>query len=75
MERFVANKAIGISAAPSDIKLIAAFYQSALTAMVLNWIGGGMKQEPQQVIQRIGRLFDGNIDASLRRSAQLNDKW
>ena len=46
-------------------------YQSALTEMVLNWIGQGMKEDGLEMITRIGQLFDGNIRASLKRSENL----
>lgn len=75
MLRYVEKMSEGISAAGSDKKLIAFFYQSALTETVLHWISNGMKEDPEEVIRRIGMLFDGNIRLSLERSAHLNDKW
>ncbi|MEW9125178.1 MAG: TetR-like C-terminal domain-containing protein, partial [Thermotaleaceae bacterium] len=56
-----------------DKKLIASFYQCALTEMVLRWISSGMKEEPETIIRRIGKLFNGNIELSLKRSANLDD--
>lgn len=57
-----------IRAKESDVRLINLFYQSALTDMVLRWIAGGMKEDPESMIYRIGELFDGNIETSLKRS-------
>ena len=31
-----------------------------------------MKEDPDTIIRRIGQLFDGNIELSLKRSANLN---
>jgi len=75
MIRYVEKVNDGISAFSGDIKLIASFYQCALTEMVLQWIASGMKEDPDTVIRRIGKLFDGNIELSLKRSAGLKDAW
>ncbi len=73
MNRYVEKVSEGISASLEDRKLIASFYQCALTEMVLRWISSGMKEDPDTIIRRIGQLFDGNIELSLKRSAGLND--
>ena len=73
MSRYVEKVCDGISASSGDKKLIASFYQCALTEMVLRWIASGMKEDPDTIIRRIGRLFDGHIALSLKRSAGLND--
>ncbi|ENK1242834.1 TetR/AcrR family transcriptional regulator [Clostridium sporogenes] len=73
MIRYIERVSDGISASLEDIKLIASFYQCALTEMVVQWIAAGMKEDPDTIIRRIGQLFDGNIELSLKRSANLND--
>lgn len=73
MNRYVEKVSDGISASSGDKKLIASFYQCALTEMVLRWIASGMKEDPDTIISQIGRLFDGHIALSLMRSAGLND--
>ena len=71
MRRYVERQCEGIHASQGDKDIIAQFYQSALTEMVLNWIGQGMKEDGLEMITRIGQLFDGNIRASLKRSENL----
>lgn len=73
MIRYVEKVSDGISASSRDRKLIASFYQCALTEMVLRWIAAGMKEDPDTIVRQIGQLFDGNIELSLKRSADLND--
>lgn len=73
MIRYVEKVSDGISASLGDRKLIASFYQCALTEMVLHWIATGMKEDPDTIVRRIGYLFDGNIELSLKRSAGLTD--
>ena len=71
MSRYVERESEGIHASQEDKNVIAQFYQSALTEMVLNWIGQGMKEDGLEMIIRIGQLFDGNIRASLKRRENL----
>ena len=71
MRRYVERQNEGIHASQGDKDIIAQFYQSALTEMVFNWIGQGMKEDGLEMITRIGQLFDGNIRASLKRSENL----
>ncbi|MBU5270487.1 TetR/AcrR family transcriptional regulator [Clostridium cochlearium] len=73
MTLYIEKISNGISASSGDKKLIASFYQCALTEMVLRWISSGMKEEPETIIRRIGKLFNGNIELSLKRSANLDD--
>ena len=71
MRRYVERQSEGIHASQGDKDIIVQIYQSALTEMVLNWIGQGMKEDGLEMITRIGQLFDGNIRASLKRSENL----
>lgn len=72
MIRYVDRVSQGIIVSLKDKKLIASFYQCALTEMVMRWISSGMKEDPDTIIRRIGQLFDGNIVLSLKRSESLN---
>ncbi|HIX70910.1 MULTISPECIES: TetR/AcrR family transcriptional regulator [Enterococcus] len=72
MTRYVKRVSANIPAKELDQLLIARFYQAALTEMLLRWIATGMKEDPQKVISRIGLLFDGNIELSLKRSTELD---
>ncbi len=68
MIRHIDKVSENIPATDEDKKLIAYFYQCALTEMLLRWISCGMDDDPRKVILRIGKLFDGNIEMSLKRS-------
>lgn len=71
MGSYVVKQNQSIDSHEEDIVLISSFYQCALTEMVLRWILNGMKEDPKEVIGRIGKLFDGNIKISLKRSEEL----
>lgn len=72
MDRYVKKIGKGIEASTYDMKLISTFYQCALTEMVIQWISKDMKEDPDLIIRRIGKLFDGNIKLSLQRSEKFN---
>ena len=72
MSRYVERVSDGILASSEDKGLIVSFYQCALTEMVVRWIASGMKEDPDTIIRRVGELFDGNIELSLKRSEKLN---
>jgi AcrR family transcriptional regulator len=69
MKRFVAGICPDEPAKQEDRELIAHFYGCALTEILMRWLSGGMKQKPEDMIRRIGFLFDGSIEEALRRSA------
>ena len=66
MLRFVLAQNQNIGAPEHTCKVIAQFYQGALTQMVLQWVATDMKDDPAQYIRYVGALFDGNIARSLR---------
>ena len=41
------------------------FYKYAYVGLMLDWIRGGMKEDPQGIIDRLGRLMHGNIAKAL----------
>jgi len=53
-----------------DKKFIADFYSHAFVGIFLDWIRGGMKQEPEKFIEMMGRMLNGSIYDVLRRSAK-----
>lgn len=62
-----------ITAKEGDKRLVADFYRAALVGLLDKWIQDGMKESPEEVIFRLGKLFDGNIERSLRISETLDD--
>ena len=71
MLRFVTAQNKEIGAPDATCQVIAQFYQGALTQMLLQWVSTDMKDDPARLIRYIGKLFDGNIEASLRRGLEV----
>ncbi|MDO5301525.1 MAG: TetR-like C-terminal domain-containing protein [Tissierellia bacterium] len=61
----------GIRAQEGDRALIVAFYQAALAGLLIQWMEEGMEASYEAIIFRTGKLFDGNIERSLRISQEL----
>ena len=63
----------GICAQEADKRLVIDFYRAALVGLMDKWVQEGMQTSPEEAILRIGQLFDGNIERSLRISASLSE--
>lgn len=63
----------GIRAQEADKRLVIDFYRAALVGLMDKWVQEGMQTSPEEAILRIGQLFDGNIERSLRISASLSE--
>ena len=46
------------------------FYRKALIGMMMDWMAHGMKEDPEQIIKRLGQLLDGNIRRILIASVE-----
>lgn len=71
MNKYVRRQAEKTKAQAIDIKLIAYFYQCALSSALIQWVATDMKTDPKVITRRIGDLMDGNILLSLKRSEGL----
>lgn len=70
MHRFVEQEAAERKISKEDKQLIADFYRAALVGMILDWLGSGMKYDPVNRIQRLGRILKGNIELALERAEE-----
>ena len=71
MRKYVRRVAKDTKAQEIDIKLITYFYQCALSSSLVEWVATDMKTDPKLVTRRLGKLMDGNILESLKRSEKL----
>ena len=67
MLSYVRKEAEGLNVSESQIMALARFYTAALAGLTLEWIGSGMKGEPNLFIDDLGGMLDGNIRPSLER--------
>ena len=57
----VEEKSAGMALDEGDKRFIAGFYEYAFVGVMLEWIGGNMKEEPAVIVGRVSRLVHGNI--------------
>ena len=61
----VEEKAVGMDVHDTDKEFIANFYKFAFVGLMLDWIKDGMKKDPQQIIDRLSVLIEGDITRAL----------
>lgn len=59
--------ALGIPVRKEDKSFIADFYKYGFVGLILDWIGSGMKEEPQAITDRLSLVIHGNITVALGR--------
>jgi len=63
----VEQVAADMHVADEDRKFIADFYKYAFSGMLLEWVGSGMKADPNMLVDRIETLCKGDIRRGLER--------
>ena len=63
----VEEQATGRNVREEDKKFIADFYKYAFVGLMLEWIRGGMKQDPAQIVGRLAVLIHGDIARALEK--------
>lgn len=59
------EKGAGMSVKQEDKMFIANFYNYAFVGLMLEWVRGGMKEEPQHMIDQLAPLMQGNLARAL----------
>ena len=74
MSKYIENECLSknIEATEEDKTLVTNFYRIALVGLLDKWVLDGMEKSPDDFIYRLGKLFDGNIERSLRISESLS---
>ena len=70
--KFIDNvsKALKLSVSDDDKKFIASFYKYAIVGIVLDWLEGGMKNEPDELIERLSKLLSGTLKTVLENAVK-----
>ena len=63
----VEEQASNMTVRQEDKEFIAHVYKYAFVGLMLDWIRGGMKAEPQPLIDRLALVIHGNLAAALAR--------
>ena len=63
----VEEKCKGIAIADGDKRFIADFYKYAFVGLVQEWIENGMEENPEEIINKLSLMLDGNFDNAIKR--------
>lgn len=63
----VEEKAVGMHVRDDDKKFIADFYKFGFVGLILEWIRGGMKEDPEEIIKHLSTLIQGDFTRALEK--------
>ncbi|HHY28267.1 MAG TPA: TetR family transcriptional regulator [Desulfitobacterium dehalogenans] len=63
----IEEKAVGMEVRDTDKEFIANFYKFAFVGLMLDWIKDGMRKDPQQIIDRLSILIEGDMTRALNK--------
>ena len=66
MKNVVDEKSCGWSIIDEDKKYIADFYKYAFVGVLLEWIRDDMREQPEEIVERVGKIADGTIELALK---------
>ncbi|MCM1273031.1 MAG: TetR/AcrR family transcriptional regulator [Clostridium sp.] len=67
MMDFVRGQAEGLDVSEKNITYISLFYKHAVVGIILEWLQRDMKDNAEEVILDLSKIFDGNIRLTLER--------
>ena len=65
-----ASKQLKLDVSDEDKKFIASFYKYAIVGIVLDWLEGGMKSEPDDLIAKMSSLLTGTLRTALENASK-----
>ena len=72
MYDFVKRQADGLSVQDEDLRLIADFYKCAFVGLILQWMDGGMKEDPEYIVDKIFSYLEGSTRYMLEKAVTKN---
>ena len=67
------ERAAGTQVPEEDRAFLAHFYKYAFVGLTVEWMQGGMKEEPARLVSRVNTVMEGNIAAALERMARRKE--
>ena len=55
-----------------ELSFIASFYAYAFIGIMLDWVGGGMREKPEVMIERIECVMEGSFEKAISRFLSLH---
>ena len=74
ISKIVRSEATGYNVTESQCNFIEDFYTLSFSAFTLEWIRLGMVESPENIVNRISIIIDGDFQKSLGRFQEANNK-
>lgn len=71
--RVVEEQSRGADIAEEDKRLIADFYKYGFAGAALDWLGGGMKETPEALTEKLSRLLAGQFSLAIANFSRGRD--
>ena len=65
----VNEQAVGMNVREEDRNFIADFYKYAFVGLMLEWIRTGMKERPEEIVDKLDKLISGDVHRALCKYA------
>ena len=66
LKNVVDEKSCGWTISDEEKKYIADFYKYAFVGVLLEWIRDDMREQPEEIVERVGKIADGTIELALK---------
>lgn len=63
----VEEESVNISVREEDKKFIVKIYSYCFVGIMLDWIKDDMKEKPEDLVERLALVLDGDIGSALKR--------
>ena len=63
----VEEQAVGMDVPKEGREFIAHFYKYSFVGVMLDWIKNDMRENPQEIVSRLGKLLQGSVTAAISR--------
>jgi probable dihydroxyacetone kinase regulator len=67
MTHVVSDSAKGMSVSEEDKLFIVKFFRCIFLGLIMDWVDGGMKEDPEKIVERLSKVIRGNIHMALER--------
>ena len=65
----VDEKAEGLQVREEDKRFVAGFFRYAFVGVMLDWVAGDMKDDPETLVHKIDTIIHGDFRSALERFA------
>jgi len=73
LEGVIREQAKGTSLSESEMHFIAGFYKYSFVGIMLDWIKNGMKEDPEELVEKMSITLSGNFANSVQNFSKIHN--